>query len=87
MRLATWVYFGILLIFGLIFSIGGNGPASEKVFVNSPVAIATMLPVISIFGIMLSNAIMGVLIYRDIKQQIIILLILCQKKDIYKVAF
>ncbi|TXD50614.1 MULTISPECIES: ABC transporter permease/M1 family aminopeptidase [unclassified Polaribacter] len=68
-RPATWAYFGILLIFGLIFSIGGNGPASEKVFVNSPVAIATMLSVISIFGIMLSSAIMGVPVYRDIEHK------------------
>lgn len=68
-RPATWAYFGILLIFGLIVSIGGNGPASEKVFVNSPVAIATMLYTISIFGIMLSSAIMGVPIYRDIEHK------------------
>ena len=68
-RPATWAYFGILLIFGLIISIGGNGPASEKVFVNSPVAIATMLSTISIFGIMLSSAIMGVPVYRDIEHK------------------
>ncbi|WP_411895424.1 ABC transporter permease/M1 family aminopeptidase [Winogradskyella sp. A2] len=68
-RPATWAYFGILLLFGLIVSIGGNGPASEKVFVNSPVAIATMLTTISIFGIMLSSAIMGVPVYRDIEHK------------------
>lgn len=68
-RPATWAYFGILLIFGLIVAIGGNGPASEKVFVNSPVAIATMLSTISIFGIMLSSAIMGVPVYRDIEHK------------------
>ena len=68
-RPATWAYFGILIIFGLIVSIGGNGPASEKVFVNSPVAIATMLSTISIFGIMLSSAIMGVPVYRDIEHK------------------
>ncbi len=68
-RPATWAYFGILVIFGLFVSIGGNGPASEKVFVNSPVAIATMLSTISIFGIMLSSAIMGVPVYRDIEHK------------------
>lgn len=68
-RPATWAYFFILLTFGLFVSIGGNGPASEKVFVNSPVAIATMLSVISIFGIMLSSAIMGVPVYRDIEHK------------------
>lgn len=68
-RPATWAYFGILIIFGLIVSIGGNGPASEKVFVNSPIAIATMLSTISIFGIMLASAIMGVPVYRDIEHK------------------
>ena len=68
-RPATWAYFGILMIFGLIVAIGGNGPASEKVFVNSPIAIATMLSTISIFGIMLSSAIMGVPVYRDIEHK------------------
>ena len=68
-RPATWAYFGILFLFGLIIAIGGNGPASEKVFVNSPVAIATILATISIFGIMLSSAIMGVPIYRDIEHK------------------
>ena len=68
-RPATWAYFGILLVFGLITAIGGNGPASEKVFVNSPVAIASMLSLISIFGIMLSSAIMGVPVYRDIEHK------------------
>ena len=68
-RPATWAYFGILLLFGLFIAIGGNGPASEKVFVNSPVSIASMLSVISIFGIMLSSAIMGVPVYRDIEHK------------------
>lgn len=68
-RPATWAYFGILLIFGLITAIGGNGPASEKVFVNSPVAIARMLSVISIFGVMLASAIMGVPVYRDLEHK------------------
>ena len=68
-RPATWAYFGILMLFGLIISIGGNGPASEKVFVNSPVAIATVLSVVSIFGIMLSSAIMGVPVFRDIEHK------------------
>jgi hypothetical protein len=66
-RPATWAYFGILLLFGLFLSIGGNGPVSEKVFVNSPVAIARIMSLVSIFGIMLSSAIMGVPVYRDIE--------------------
>ena len=66
-RPATWAYFSILFLFGLIVAISGNGPSSEKVFVNSPVGIATMLSTISIFGIMLASAVMGVPIYRDIE--------------------
>ena len=68
-RPATWSYFGILMLIGLIMAIGGKGPTSEKVFVNSPIAIATMLSAISIFGIMLASAIMGVPVYRDIEHK------------------
>ncbi|WP_282121792.1 ABC transporter permease/M1 family aminopeptidase [Algibacter mikhailovii] len=68
-RPATWAYFGILLVFGLIISVSGDVPASEKTFVNSPVSIARMLSIISIFGIMLASAIMGVPVYRDIEHK------------------
>ncbi|MEL7147080.1 MAG: ABC transporter permease, partial [Bacteroidota bacterium] len=68
-RPGTWAYFGILLLFGLIVAIGGNGPASEKVFVNAPKAIATMLITVSFFGIMLASAVMGVPVYRDIEHR------------------
>jgi ABC-2 type transport system permease protein len=68
-RPATWAYFGILFLFGIIVGISGNTPASEKVMVNSPIAIANMLAFISIFGIMLSSAIMGVPVYRDIEHK------------------
>lgn len=66
-RPATWAYFGILFAFGLLVSIAGDVPASEKAFVNSPASLAQMLTTISIFGILLSSAIMGVPIYRDIE--------------------
>ena len=68
-RPGTWAYFGILLVFGLFTAIAGNGPASEKVYVNSPVAIANMLLIISFFGIMLASAVMGVPVYRDIEHK------------------
>ncbi|WP_350292359.1 M1 family aminopeptidase [uncultured Croceitalea sp.] len=68
-RPATWAYFGILLLFGLFVAIGDNGPASEKVFVNAPVAIASTLATISIFAIMIASAIMGVPVYRDIEHK------------------
>ena len=68
-RPATWAYFGILLLFGLFVAIGDNGPASEKVFVNAPSAIASTLATISIFAIMIASAIMGVPVYRDIEHK------------------
>lgn len=68
-RPATWAYFGILLLFGLFVAIGDNGPASEKVFVNAPAAIANTLITISIFAIMIASAIMGVPVYRDIEHK------------------
>ncbi|MGB3465368.1 MAG: M1 family aminopeptidase [Cyclobacteriaceae bacterium] len=68
-RPGTWAYFGILLALGLFISIAGNGPASEKAFVNSPAAIARLLQIISFFGIMLASAVMGVPVYRDIEHK------------------
>ena len=68
-RPATWAYFGILLVFGLIVAISGDVPASEKAYVNAPVTIARMLSIVSIFGIMLASAIMGVPVYRDIEHK------------------
>jgi len=66
-RPATWAYFGILFLYGMIISIGGFEGGSEKVFLNAPTNIASTLNVVSIFGIMLASAIMGVPIYRDIE--------------------
>ena len=66
-RPATWAYFGILFVFALFLSIGGLTGGSEKVFINAPLSIASNLNTVSIFGIMLASAIMGVPVYRDIE--------------------
>jgi hypothetical protein len=68
-RPATWAYFGILFLFAFVSSIYGNSPASEKVFVNSPTAIANFLLILSIFEMLIASAVMGVPIYRDIEYQ------------------
>ncbi|MEM6380302.1 MAG: peptidase M1, partial [Bacteroidota bacterium] len=68
-RPATWAYFGILFLFGALIGGSGNTPASEKVLINAPGAIAEMIIVISIFGIILGSAIMGVPVYRDIEHK------------------
>ncbi|WP_394750376.1 ABC transporter permease/M1 family aminopeptidase [Spongiimicrobium salis] len=66
-RPATWAYFGILFVLTFILALGGNTPASEKVFLNAPGTIGQMLLIFSLFGILLSSAIMGVPVYRDIE--------------------
>ncbi|WP_010517574.1 ABC transporter permease/M1 family aminopeptidase [Croceivirga radicis] len=68
-RPATWAYFGILVAFGLFFTIGDNGLASEKVFVDGPFTISQTLNVVSIFAIMIASAIMGVPVYRDVEHK------------------
>ncbi len=69
-RPATWAYFAILFLFGILIGIFADTPGSEKVFANSPQAIATMMLTISLFGTMISSAVMGVPIYRDIEHQV-----------------
>ncbi len=66
-RPATWAYFGVLFLFGFLTAIYGSTPASEKVLVNSPASIAQMLIIISIFGMLLSSAVLGMPVYRDIE--------------------
>ncbi len=68
-RPATWAYFGILFLFAFINGIYGDGPASEKVYVNSSYAIGQFLLVMSIFEMLMASAVMGVPVYRDIEYQ------------------
>lgn len=66
-RPATYAYFAILFLFALLTGIYGNGPASEKAFVNSSYTIGQLLIVISIFSMLIASAVMGVPVYRDIE--------------------
>lgn len=66
-RPATYAYFAILFLFALISGIYGDGPSSEKAFVNSSYSIGQLLIVISIFQMLISSAVMGVPVYRDIE--------------------
>lgn len=68
-RPATWAYFGILFLFGALIGGSGNVPGSEKVLVNAPGNLTQMIVIISIFGIILASAIMGVPVYRDIEHK------------------
>ncbi|MBC8152363.1 MAG: peptidase M1, partial [Bacteroidetes bacterium] len=66
-RPATYLYALILFLFTFLFVIYGNGPASEKTNINSPFAISQFVVVLTIFGMLIASAIMGVPIYRDIE--------------------
>ncbi|MFV8227108.1 hypothetical protein, partial [Christiangramia aquimixticola] len=68
-RPATWIYFALLLIVPLLLIGFGNTPASEKVYHNSPIVIANLLVLVSLFGILIASAIMGVPIYRDLEHK------------------
>jgi ABC-2 type transport system permease protein len=68
-RPATWIYFFLLMITSLLLIGFGNTPASEKVFHNSPIVIAELLLLFSIFGILIASAVMGVPLYRDLEHK------------------
>lgn len=66
-RPATWAYFGILLVFGFILAANASSAGSEKAFANSALTVNSLLMTISIFGILIASAVMGVPVYRDIE--------------------
>lgn len=68
-RPATYIYFAMLMIVPMLLIGFGNSPASEKVFHNAPIIIANLLLLISIFGILIASAVMGVPIYRDLEHK------------------
>ncbi|TDQ14595.1 peptidase M1-like protein [Algoriphagus boseongensis] len=68
-RPATWIYFLMLTIVPMLLIGFGNTPASEKVFHNAPIVIAELLLLISIFGILIASAVMGVPLYRDLEHK------------------
>ncbi len=68
-RPATYIYFTLLAVVALLLIGFGNTPASEKVFHNSPIVIANLLLLISLFGILIASAVMGVPMYRDLEHK------------------
>ena len=68
-RPATWSYFGLLVIIPMLLIGFGNTPASEKVFHNAPIVVAEILLLVSIFGILIASAVMGVPVYRDLEHK------------------
>lgn len=68
-RPATYIYFGLLLVAAMLLIGFGNTPASEKVFHNAPIVIANLQLLISLFGILIASAVMGVPLYRDLEHK------------------
>ncbi|CAN5434655.1 M1 family aminopeptidase [soil metagenome] len=74
-RISTWVYFGIFLALGflLVNAIGGAwqsvsmavGGSGGNVHVNSPYVISAITGVLSLFGVLVTAALLGNAVYRD----------------------
>lgn len=58
-RPATYAYFGMVFGISVLLFGGGYTPASDTVYHNSPLVIASLQVNISLFGILLASAIMG----------------------------
>lgn len=72
-RLSTYVYFGLFLLIGFILmnavggafnavSVGGSG---GQVDANAPLALHSMISLLSCFGVIVTSAIAGNAVYRD----------------------
>ncbi|MFT4025055.1 MAG: hypothetical protein QM664_14865, partial [Flavihumibacter sp.] len=68
-RPATYIYFFIFFLFGLLAVGTGSSPASEKVFHNAPWTLGEANTTFSMFMLIVCSAIMGVPLYRDIEHQ------------------
>ncbi|MEP6736235.1 MAG: M1 family aminopeptidase [Chryseolinea sp.] len=66
-RPATYAYFGILFLFGILTASFGGINVSEKTYVNSAFAISRISLIVSMFEMLIASAIMGVPVYRDIE--------------------
>ncbi|MBL7828193.1 MAG: hypothetical protein JNJ57_16295 [Saprospiraceae bacterium] len=69
-RPATYIYFTVLLaLTALIIANGGIGGISEKVYYNAPATISLYMAILGIYCVLISSAVMGVPLYRDIEHQ------------------
>jgi len=73
-RVSTWIYFGIYATVGFIFMLLSGGAFREaaavfggggKVLANSPYALASLEPLIALFGMSIVAAVAGNALYRD----------------------
>lgn len=68
-RPATYIYFTMLFLVAFLMISTGSSAATEKVYYNAPITIANVHLLISLFGIFLASAVMGVPIYRDLEHK------------------
>jgi len=68
-RPATYIYFFILLALTALIVANGGTSASEKVFHNAPATISAYMSILGIYCVLISSAVMGVPLYRDIEHQ------------------
>ena len=66
-RPATYIYFFALLILVALIVANGGTSATEKVNHNAPAVIARFMGLLGIYAIMISSAVMGVPLYRDLE--------------------
>lgn len=68
-RPATYLYFAILLVLTALIIANGGTPASEKVWHNAPATIGSYMSLLGIYCVLISSAVMGVPLYRDLEHQ------------------
>ena len=68
-RPATWLYFFVFFLFGLLSVATGSTPATEKVMHNAPWVIADGNVIFSMIAMLVCSAVMGVPLFRDIEHQ------------------
>lgn len=66
-RPAFYIYFLVVFIFPLLSFAHGAVPVVEKEFINAPAVLAVFSSLMSLFLMLVSSAIMGVPLYRDIE--------------------
>ncbi|HXT15949.1 MAG TPA: M1 family aminopeptidase [Gemmatimonadaceae bacterium] len=73
-RISTWVYFGIFFAIAFLFMLIAGGAWDQfnvalgsggKVLANAPYALATLIPILSLFGVSITAALAGNALYKD----------------------
>lgn len=68
-RPATYVYVFIMFLFGFLLMANGGINTGEKVNFNASSTIALLAAIFSVFGSLISSAIMSVPVYRDVEHK------------------